>query len=468
MTVESVKLVRISDERYFKITFRDLVAVLFRRRRALLLSFFLIFLAVGLWGGLRPKYRAEMKLMVRRGRVDPIVTSQQTSPAQIVQEEISETEINSEVELLNSHDVLRKVVLASGFTPARDSWLSRIKPVSDEVAIEKATNQLAAHLQIEPVRKTNLISVGLESSDPRWAARVLNSLAAVYLEKHLEVHRSNGEFTFFDKQTEELRRGLTSTESKLTDLSKTNGVISAQVQLGLTLHKASELEASLTQTEAAILETERRIQTLVDQSKQIPARSLAQLRTADNPGLLQEMKSTLLQLELKRIELLTRFEPSYPSVVELEKQISDTRAAIAQEKDAPIRDETTDRNATYEWLNSELAKARTDLSGLEARKAASLASLAKYQTSASELQQASFIQEDLLRTAKTQEDNYLLYSRKGEEARINDALDRRGILNVAVADPPSVPLIPVQSPLHYGVLGLVLACIGSVGVSVCF
>lgn len=37
-------------------------------------SFALIFLATFLWGIILPSYRAEMKVLVRRGRLDPIVT----------------------------------------------------------------------------------------------------------------------------------------------------------------------------------------------------------------------------------------------------------------------------------------------------------------------------------------------------------------------------------------------------------
>ena len=64
---------------------------------------------------------------------------------------------------------------------------------------------------------------------------------------------------------------------------------------------------------------------------------------------------------------------------------------------------------------------------------------------ARDLQQAAIVQQDLLRTAKTEEDNYLLYLRKQEEARINDALDARGILNVAIAEPATVPALPARS-----------------------
>ena len=116
-------------------------------------------------------------------------------------------------------------------------------------------------------------------------------------------------------------------------------------------------------------------------------------------------------------------------------------------------------------MKSELVKARTELDGLEARATADRASLTRYRDGARSLQQASIVQQDLLRTVKTQEENYLLYSRKEEEARINDALDRRGILNVAIADPPSVPVLPARSTWHYCLLGMLFATIGSVGVA---
>ena len=77
------------------------------------------------------------------------------------------------------------------------------------------------------------------------------------------------------------------------------------------------------------------------------------------------MKSTLLTLELKRTELLSKFDPTYRPVQEIEKQIRDTRAAIEGEKNAPVRDETTDQDPTYEWVKSELVKAQSELKRAE-------------------------------------------------------------------------------------------------------
>jgi len=457
--------IEVNDEpRPFTLTLRDVVAVPFRQRRLLLASFIVILFALVLSGMLTPTYQAEMKILARRERVDPVVTSQPNADPPVVREEITESELNSEVELLNSQDLLRQVVLATGLQSKEHSLRSMLFPKSSgEMSIAKAVRRLAKGLKAEPLRKTNIISVSYESRDPELSARVLNSLASLYMEKHLQVHRPSGEFKFFDQETAQLRHGLELAETRLTDFTRDHGVVAAQMERDLTLEKASELEASLTQTRAATAETEQRIATLEQKIASIPPRMLRQQRTSDNPQLLQQMKSTLLTLELKRTELLSKFDPTYRPVQELEKQIKDTRAAIEGEKNAPIRDETTDQDPTYEWSRSELVKAQTELSGLRARAAADQVALVRYRSGARNLQEAAVVQQDLVRTAKTEEENYLLYLRKQEEARIDDALDRRGILNVAIAEAPAVPVLPARSFWIYGLLSVLLAGTGALG-----
>src|SRR5262249_44076504 len=74
-------------------------------------------------------------------------------------------------------------------------------------------------------------------------------------------------------------------------------------------------------------------------------------------------------------------------------------------------------------------------------------------------------QQNLLRTVKTSEENYLLYQRKREEARMTDALDRMRILNVVVAEQPVVPALPSNSPWPAVAMGLFLATAVSLGMA---
>ena len=69
-----------------------------------------------------------------------------------------------------------------------------------------------------------------------------------------------------------------------------------------------------------------------------------------------------------------------------------------------------------------------------------------------------------MRTAKEDETNYLLYTKKKEEARIEDALDRNRLLNVSIVENPSLPSIPTRSPLLFALVGVLLAAAVSLGV----
>jgi uncharacterized protein involved in exopolysaccharide biosynthesis len=170
-----------------------------------------------------------------------------------------------------------------------------------------------------------------------------------------------------------------------------------------------------------------------------------------------------MTLELKRTELLTKYQPSYPLVAEADKEITDTKASIAAEEAKPNKSETTDRNPTYAWVDAELAKAKADYAGLKAQEAAMQAIVEKYETQARDLEQKGLIEQDLVRNYKAEEENYLLYLRKREEARMTDALDSTRIVNVAVAETPIAPSLPAHSVPFFLLVGTLIAGTVSVG-----
>jgi uncharacterized protein involved in exopolysaccharide biosynthesis len=187
-----------------------------------------------------------------------------------------------------------------------------------------------------------------------------------------------------------------------------------------------------------------------------------EMRVSDNPQLMGQLKFTLLNLELKRTELLQKFEPTYRLVQEVDTQLEQTRAAIQAAEKSQLREETTNRNPTYEWVDSELARTRSELAAEQARAEALSRTLRSYEEEASKLDQKEAVEQDLLRDKKAQEDNYLLYQRKQEEARISNALDRSRIVNVAVAEAAAVPALPSRSRALILLAGLLAAIAVSV------
>jgi uncharacterized protein involved in exopolysaccharide biosynthesis len=437
---------------------RDMVAVLFRQRWIMLISGAAVVGLVAVSGLWVPSYEASMKILVRHQRSDMLVTSSANSPFQYNSDEVSEADLNSEVELLNSQDLLRKVVLAAGLDGEADH--------KSETKIATEVRNLAKGLKIEPIRKSNVISVRYQSRNPELAAKVLKTLAAAYTEKHLEVHRSTGEFTFFDQQMDQYQKGLDRAQEKLNEFTQNTGVVSADLERDSALKQADSFAASAREARTSELETQRRVDALKAELQSIHPRMLTTVRTADNPQLLEHLKSTLLGLQLKRTELLTKYDPSYPLVQEVDQQIAEAKGSLESEEKKPIREESSDQDPTYQSIKAELLKTRADLNGLKAREKAATTVAKQYHEHAESLGQSELIQEDLIWAVKTQQDNYRLYEQKREEARISTALDQRGILNVALAEQPVVPALPVRSLPKVAFLTLLLA--GAVGLSSAF
>jgi uncharacterized protein involved in exopolysaccharide biosynthesis len=440
-------------------TARELAMVLFRQRKlfvSVACPLFILALLYTFFGG---SYRAQLRIFVRRGRSDPPVSSQQNAAPDFSRVEVTEEELNSEVELLKDDDVLRRVAEANNL--ASHDWLHWIRPLEEPAArVERATKRLANQLKVESVKKTNIIAVSYEAAEPQLAAQVLQSLSNIYLEKHMQVHRPEGQLHFFDQQTDESRRQLEEAQRKLLDFTKSHGIVAAGLQRDLLLQRLDSAETSYRQTELEMSETEHRAQELSKETTELPQRTTTQVRTADNPELLRSLKGSLLDLQLKKTQLLTKFEPAHRLVQEVEQQIAQAESAIAAEKSTPVRDETTDKNSDYEWAKSEVQKARVDLKGLRARELTAKEQLTGYNNLARQLGEDAIIQDDLTSSEKAAEENYLLYVKKREEARMGDALDEGGIVNVAIAEQPTVPALPVWPAAAVALVG----CISSLTV----
>ena len=112
-------------------TLRDIATPLFRHRKLVFLTFLALVLGTVLGIILLPKdYEASMKILVKRERVDAAVSpgrdTVMSNPG-----DVTEEELNSEVELLKSRDLLEKVVVSCNLQDARSGPLwNRLFPAA--------------------------------------------------------------------------------------------------------------------------------------------------------------------------------------------------------------------------------------------------------------------------------------------------------------------------------------------------
>ena len=454
-------------------TLRDATSICFEHWQLFLLVFCPILLGAVLSALMTPRtYEAETEILVKRERADPVVSPAASDSAASLPPAVTEEDLNSEVELLRSRDLLEKVVTTCALnqprgTPCWERFVDGIESASpdqrtEQFGIPLAVRALHKKLKVDSIRKTNLIRVTYTSPDPKLAAFVLMRLTDLYLEKHLEVERPPGTFQFFQQQADQYWEALEAAEQRLADFDRAQNTVSAQTEMAGAQQKLAEFQANLRQTRSAIAATTERIQTLTTQLASMPERLTTQVRTS--PLLLQQMKSNLLTLQMKRTELADKYAPSQRAVRELGSEIADTEAAIAQEENSPLHEDTTDRNPTYQWLSEDLAKSTTERVSLQALAAALKQQVNAYRADLLALDQKDREQQDLIRSVKSEEANYLLYLNKREEARISDALDQKRIVNASIVETATVPALPSGlGPVLMVFMGLFLASFAGIG-----
>jgi uncharacterized protein involved in exopolysaccharide biosynthesis len=323
---------------------------------------------------------------------------------------------------------------------------------------------LRENLVVEPLKKTTLIRVVYRSPDPELSATVLQQLATLYLAKHLEVHRPKGAHTFFAQQTDRFEGELEAARGRLTEFVQDENVVSATVEQTAALERLGALQAAHAAVTADIADAGRRLATLEAEAKSTPARQVTQISNVGNVETLRNLNQQILTLDITRNEMLQKFTPTYPPVMRIDEQLTQLRAALAEVERTPLRDETTDQNPTSNWLQTELARVRSERAGLVGKSAEIQRSIAEHTALARRLEGQSLRQDELKRQVKSAEDTFDLYARKQEEARVSDALDTTRIANVAVAEPASTPQAPIarRRPL-IALLALFAAVIAGIG-----
>jgi uncharacterized protein involved in exopolysaccharide biosynthesis len=445
---------------------RDLLTPLFRRKRLLALAFGGTLLgAICATLILSNRYEASMEILVNRERLDPMVTSEATIQTSPTPPPVTEEEINSEVEMLKSPDLLSEVVLANNLqTKEKERVSNQLLPRREDAwYVAKAAERLGKKLDIGPVKKTDMIAVNYASADRQLAYGVLNKLANLYMERHAAVHRPTGSSEFFAKETEKYHKALADSEMRLASFGKEMGVAAPDIERTDMAQQVVNSVAALHQAQQTIAADQQRIVEDGARMKATPERSPTQRVSNSASILLQQLGANLLASKIKRTQLALKYDPSYPLVKEADQEIAQTQAAIEEAQKDSYLNQTTDRDPTYELLREDVAKTQVDLAFQLATRRELEQSIRSMQRQMVDLDQNALQQADLVREVKANEANYLLYLSKREQERTSDALDEKRIGNVAIAIPPTLPVLPEYSPFLLLTISLFAAVFVSVG-----
>jgi uncharacterized protein involved in exopolysaccharide biosynthesis len=161
-----------------------------------------------------------------------------------------------------------------------------------------------------------------------------------------------------------------------------------------------------------------------------------------------------------------KYKPNDRTIVEIDQEIANTEASLANVENGPATEQTTDIDPLHQSLNSEIVRNQVFIQALQTQCAGLASMRAAYLRQLDGMDRNAVSLSELEQNELQAQENYQLYSRRLEEAKLANALDRQKFSNVAVIEQPVASPIPVSPklPLNLAVgaamgafLGLFLA-----------
>lgn len=420
---------------------RDMVEAVFRHRKKAAAFFIAVTLAALVFLAFTPAgYTSTSKLIVHRGRESVFVDPTAGGTSLPLYKEW-ESEINTELEILNSRELVTEVVRSMGpdvflaekplddtgrlgpirklFNPVRKFFhnlVVKLTPDDSEKEemerqkqIDKVAQTVEEGLKIDVRSKSDIIFVSYTADRPELAQQVVSELVKSYLEKRIDLHQIPGGYQFFTQQTEVLRKELEENAARILAAKREGDIDSVSDDRSALQTAIEKMQATRLEVQAELAAAEARVEAIRTMlAKQSPERS-----GGGNGAILDPV-------EYKKLQATLRLEDT------------DLAALAAQDR----------------AIGSQLRELRADLQEIE-----------KIEPTIRRLQR----EQELL------EEKYRKYSENREQARINQELETRKISNVTIVQRatfpddsnPSGKVIKLAAALFLGFFGAIGIAFGA-------
>lgn len=428
------------------ITLTDIGRVLLARQ-LLVFAVFAAVVGVGTLVTLRmpPRYQSTMKILITRDRLDPQVSSSDKTN-DMMRGELTEEDFNSELEILQSRAVLEATARQLGLdkpteekeTPGKfGEWYRTLHKQAPASSFEQAVTRMAESLEAVPIKKSRILQVSYQDESPERAAQVLQVLYQKYAEHHLRLNQNEKAAEVFRLQSAAFNQKLHEATEALKRFDLAHGFAGSPAQRELLLQQFYMLQQQLNATRTEKLETQQRLSTLKTQLAVTPERIESEVRTKYT-GARDRIKDEILALEMQSTQLRQKYQPTNRLVKETDERLAQARKLLEREEQTPPQEKATMPNEIHRHLTTDLLTAQSNLAALNEREQRLNTLTKQYHAQIATFDIKSLERTELERTRTIQEEAYLLYSKKAQEAEISNVMNQAQIANISLAQPATI------------------------------
>jgi uncharacterized protein involved in exopolysaccharide biosynthesis len=428
---------------------RTILESAFRFKRLLLWTFVLGVLAVAAFTLLMPhQYRSEMKFIMQSSRSTAVISPDLSTSSVLAS--VSEEQLNSELEILQSQDVLSRVA-----DPTWNPATARTKSSAELKKHSKLLTSFISHLTVDPIGKSDVMSLSFVATDAGNAQDTLNRLAAAYLDQHERLQRRSGAAGFYEEEAVRYKNQWSSAVGNLVQFQNAHHLVTVQ-DVEENLEKAmADDENALRINETHLSESSAAMAKTQEVLAAAPIRQSTQHRVVPSQLLVEQLKTQLVGLNNHRTELLTRYTPTNRLVTEVDEEIANTNHAITIAGTEESHEDTTDINPTWQRLNTAMAEGAVEQNSLTGGRTALQRELGSIRSQLTAVQLLAPEFDQLRSNSEQAQANYEAFLEKRDRANVEDALDAHKFLNVNVLESPTLPYTAARpKPLLNALLGI--------------
>lgn len=376
----------------------DYVRVLYKRRYLAIAGFLIVFGSVAAYTfTATPIYEARTRLLIESDSPN-VVSFQEVINEQQQRTDYYQTQYN----VLQSRSLARRTIESlnlwehpqfagdpnakPGVVASSIGWVTGLFggnqvegdvadnaiPGADETAKQSGIiDAFLGGLSVTPLRNSRLVDVKYQSPDPALAAKIVNTVAAGYIQQNLEYKflASKEATDWLEERLTEQREQVQNAELALQRYREQNDAISFEDRENIVVQKLTDISAAVTsarvtrtQKESIYnqLQNSRNDPTLLDTFPAILANTF-----------IQQMKGQLADLQRQRSTLRETLLEGHPRMVDLATSIKTTQARIDAEVQKIVQSVKSE-------LDAAIAQERSLVQALEQQKGEALGMNQKY------------------------------------------------------------------------------------------
>ncbi len=313
-------------------------------------------------------------------------------------------------------------------------------PDASSDAFGTSVGNFLKSVDVSPVRRSNLVELSFQCTNPQLAARVANRLADLYIEQNLQVKwdETQKASEWLRGRLAEMKANLEKSEDRLQAYAQSNGILYITEKQNMVTERLDQLLTEYTKAQGDRYQK----QSLYSQ---VEAGKVQDLPAVFNNPLIRDLEEKRIDMEKQYAEVTTWVKPSYPKARQVKKQIDVLQGKIDEEKETVAQNIADDYHAA-EAREKYLAKAVEDQK-------------AEVNDTAQRSIQYNILKRDV-------DSNKQLY--EGLLQRLKEAQVSAGLKasNIRIVDSAEVPKGPVKPRVMLNlVLGIILGLGAGVGLA---